>query len=284
MNAALWYKTMREGRWLLLGSGAFLFGFHLIQVYVTSFFTTSKFHFLLKHVMPKELKDLFPVPPEVAATPLGRLAIGYEDPVVVVLLSSWAIARGSDAVAGELGRGTMEMLLAQPVRRTTVLGIQAAFTLFGLAVLATCGWLGTLTGTSIFELEMPVDATILLGPALNLFSLGVFLAGLTTLISSAGRYRGRTIGLVVGIYFIQTIFKILSKTVPDLESWRRLSILTLFEPQVMAYRLWPDVLEEASRESWEILCFNNGILILSGLLCYVLAAIVFSRRDLPAPL
>ena len=49
----------------------------------------------------------------------------------------FAIARGSDVVSGELGRGTLEMLLAQPVSRLQVLYTQAAVTLVCLLLL--CG-------------------------------------------------------------------------------------------------------------------------------------------------
>ena len=42
----------------------------------------------------------------------------------------------------------------------------------------------------------------------NFFALGLFLAGLTTLVSSWDRYRWRTIGIVVTFYIAFTIVKI----------------------------------------------------------------------------
>ena len=39
------------------------------------------------------------------------------DPVVVLTATVWGVTRGSDAVSGQLERGTLEMILAQPVRR-----------------------------------------------------------------------------------------------------------------------------------------------------------------------
>ena len=44
----------------------------------------------------------------------------YVHPLVLFSAVIWAIMRGSDCVSGEIGRGTMEMLLAQPVRRTSL--------------------------------------------------------------------------------------------------------------------------------------------------------------------
>ena len=40
------------------------------------------------------------------ATSLGRISMAYVDPVVVFAATVWGIGRGSDAVSGEIGRGT----------------------------------------------------------------------------------------------------------------------------------------------------------------------------------
>ncbi|MFO0947626.1 MAG: ABC transporter permease subunit [Planctomycetota bacterium] len=38
------------------------------------------------------------------------------------------MTRGSDAIAGEIDRGTMEVLLAQPIRRSTIIVTHAVVT------------------------------------------------------------------------------------------------------------------------------------------------------------
>ena len=45
------------------------------------------------------------------------LSVGYVHPLVQTILWIWAIGRASGAVAGEVDRGTMDLLLAQPVSR-----------------------------------------------------------------------------------------------------------------------------------------------------------------------
>ena len=81
--------------------------------------------------LPAFVKKLMPVPIEVLASERGRLAFAYDHPLVALTMTVWAFARGSDAVSGELNRGTLEMVLAQPVRRTTVLLTHAAVTVAG---------------------------------------------------------------------------------------------------------------------------------------------------------
>ena len=52
---------------------------------------------------------------------LDRLSISYVHPLTQTLLCVWAVGRSSGAVAGELDRGTMELLLAQPVPRRNLI-------------------------------------------------------------------------------------------------------------------------------------------------------------------
>ena len=45
----------------------------------------------------------------------------YEEPMIYMIMTIWCVARSSDVVSGELGRGTMEILLSQPVSRRQAL-------------------------------------------------------------------------------------------------------------------------------------------------------------------
>src|SRR6516162_9707568 len=49
--------------------------------------------------------------------PRDALTIGYVHPVVQAILCIWAVGRAAGGIAGEIDRGTMELLLAQPVPR-----------------------------------------------------------------------------------------------------------------------------------------------------------------------
>ncbi len=49
--------------------------------------------------------------------PTDFLAIGMLHPIVLVLCLVWGVGRAAGAVAGELDRGTMELLMSQPVPR-----------------------------------------------------------------------------------------------------------------------------------------------------------------------
>jgi ABC-2 type transport system permease protein len=254
----------------------------------------------------------------------GRIALAFDEPIVVFGISIFAIARGSDAVSGELNRGTLELLLAQPVSRLQVLYSQAAVTIACLALIAISTWCGTWCGiqvTSIKEsvpppklrlpfvpeislpiqsnekIETPmrdkVDPADFVPGVVNLFCFAAAVAGVSTLASSLDRYRWRTIGIVTGLYIVSMIFKIVGLAFPAHFGWlRSLSFMTAYEPQKFIA-----LAARAPEQAWSLARYAedgaflepgplgyNLILLAIAAAGYIAAGVVFHRRDLPAPL
>ena len=87
----------------------------------------------------------------------------YDEPIVILCIVIWCISRGSDVVSGELGRGTLEMVLSQPVSRTRLLLSHALVSILGLALLCLLVWAGIGAGvraTTIKETIPPPTVTI----------------------------------------------------------------------------------------------------------------------------
>ncbi|MGL4463385.1 MAG: ABC transporter permease subunit, partial [Planctomycetia bacterium] len=127
---ALLRKNWNDARWLLFGSAGLLASFAFVYVQMTTKIDLGAFSFFLDK-LPPNFKRLSSIPIDTIATPGGMISLLWVDPVVVFTSLTWAVARGSDSISGEIGRGTMEVLLAQPYRRATVLATQAAVTVFG---------------------------------------------------------------------------------------------------------------------------------------------------------
>src|SRR5690242_13021996 len=145
MNWPLFKKSLRDARWLLVGCVALIFFFCWLEVWLTTKVRMSDVRVILGKV-PPIVRRMSPVPIEDLFTNAGRIAAGFEHPIVLVLAAIWGVGRGSDAVSGELGRGTMEMLLAQPVRRLHILTSQGVATILGAVLIASASWLGTAVG------------------------------------------------------------------------------------------------------------------------------------------
>ncbi len=322
MNQALWRKSIGEARLLLLSSGLLMFAFCWVRVWIVSLLPTDRFRTIVEQF--REFERFLPVPFEQLFTYPGRIALTYDELIVVMCVAIWAIARGSDAVAGELERGTMEVVLAQPVSRLKVLATQAAVTITGIAMLALASWLGIYAGihtTSVKEAVTPpqlmlpmlgmmppaqllegemrsvpmstkVDAADMWPAAVNLFALGFFVAGLSTLCSSADRYRWRTIGVVTAIYVVQLIMKIVGLASEQYRWLLKLTFFTAYDPERFVsiavntpHNAWHPVLVDDTGQ-WTGLGPLGFDMLLVGLgaVAYVAAAWIFCRRDLPAPL
>ena len=98
------------------------------------------------------------VPLSELATPAGHVAVAFAHPIILFGTAIWAIARGSDCVSGEIGRGTMEMLLAQPVSRTKIFATHALATILGALLLAAAAWCGIAMGLATTSLGEDVSA------------------------------------------------------------------------------------------------------------------------------
>lgn len=276
MKRALFWKSLSDARWLLGSCALLLFVFHFLVVWIVSIIDLKNLGELLGYLgdFGKLVERVLPIPITEMTSPVGMLAVSYTDPVVLFTATYWAISRGSDAVSGELDRGTFEMVLAQPISRLTALVIPAAATTLGALALVAAGWLGIAGGLLFIDVGQPVSPFKFLPSAANLFCFTFFVAGLTTMVSSLHSYRWQTIGWVGGFYVAQLIIKVIARM-------GRIDWLTYFT-FFGAYE--PAVMVTQPQGAADVMLRYNGLYLVLGLASYVIAAFVFCRRDLPPPL
>lgn len=273
-NRALWRKAFSDARLLMAFLTVLLFVFNWLFVYLSSLIELGPLAVFLQ-TLPPSFEKLSGVPFASVATPVGRISAAYVDPIVLFSTTIWAVGRGSDAVSGEIGRGTMEMLIAQPVRRLSVLASQATMTTIGSLVLAAACLAGTAMGVATVPLSEEVTWRPFLPGVINLFAMMFFLQGVATLFSSADSYRWRTIGLVGAFYMVELVLKVIGRLVERFEWLMYFTFATACEPQAL-------VIDSAG--AWALSWRYDGVLIGVGLACYAVAAAIFCHRDLPAPL
>jgi ABC-2 type transport system permease protein len=274
MNRALWIKAVADARLLLAGLTLLMFGFNWLFVWLTSLVELGAFGIFLQ-ALPREFESLVGVPFAKVATTTGRIAMAYIDPVVIFTMVSWSLARGSDAVSGEIGRGTMELLLSQPLSRLSLLTTHAVVTTVGSLILAAAAWLGTCQGLAATGLMKQVEPRHFIPGAVNLFAATFFLTAVTTLVSAFDNQRWRTLGIVGAFYIVELLLKIVARMAPKFDRLMYVTFLGAFEPQKLA--IYPET-------AWQASLRCDGTLIGLGLVAYVAAAFVFSHRDIPAPL
>ncbi|MEX2140238.1 MAG: ABC transporter permease subunit [Pirellulales bacterium] len=274
-NRALWTKAARESWGLLASLAVLLFAFAWVYVWLISKIELPVlFQFLTAGL--KDLERLSGVPFKDVATPEGRIALAFVDPLVHLGVIVWAISRGSDAVSGELERGTLEMLLAQPVSRLSIYLSKAVVAVIGLVLISIALWGGLAVGITLIVKDTDrVWPAMYVPPTINVFGLGFAMAGIAALVSSWDRYRWRTIGVMGAFYAVAVILKVIARMALGWEPVGYASIFWPFEPQRMVAN---------NAAAWPLLIEYNTPLILVGLVSYIAGAVIFCRRDLPAPL
>lgn len=307
--------------WLLFAAcGATLFSFAWVRVWVVSLLDMSQFTTILDQF--RQYEKFAPIEFDALVTYSGRVGMTFDEPVVIFCIVVWCISRGSDVVAGELGRGTLEMILAQPIRRRTLMASHAAVSVAGLLGLCLLVWTGITIGifnTTVTEavpapsitipyinFQVPlaaqtdetitvplaerVDTKLFAASVVHLFSFGFFLLGLASLASALDRYRWRAVGTVVGFYVIQLVMFGLGKATESLQWLLSLSFFSCYKPQKMTQLGNREGLSAA----WDFATpLETGflppmvyplILLGFGAAFYIAATIILERRDLPAPL
>jgi len=277
MNRVLWRKAVSDAWLQLLASSVLLVLFAWVFVWLMSFFQPGAMLTILK-LLPRFVEPMLGVPVDELASMTGRLSVLYVHVITLLVTIGWAVGRGSDAVSGEISRGTMDLLLSLPLRRASVILVSAITTAAGAAILALSVWIGTWIGVALVRLPQPAEPWRLLPGVLNLATMTFCLAGLTTLLSSWDHDRWRTIWLAGGLFAASSILKMVARMGgPEsrLDYLSYLSFLTAFEPQQLIL-----LSAEVTRSmAW----WYNGTLIGVGLTAYLFAAVIFTCRDIPSP-
>ena len=274
-NTAIWRKTWGDQRVLLLSFAALWTAFPWIYLWLSAQIPMNAFQEVLLRAIPEDWQRLSGVPFSEVATHAGRVALAFVDPVVVLAATVWGITRGSDAVSGQLERGTMEMILAQPVTRLAVFVTQALATTAGAALLCGVLYAAVYTAVAFGPWAGLVSPTRFIPAAANVFGLMVCMAGIAACVSAFDSHRWRTIGILCGFYVFSILAKLVGRLSSSLDWVGYLSILNAYEPQ----RLVGD-----PAASWRLLGVYDGVLLGLGITAYFVGAAVFARRDLPAPL
>jgi ABC-2 type transport system permease protein len=237
---------------------------------------------------------------------MDMMSVGYVHPTMQTLFCIWAIGRAAGAIVGEIDRGTMELLLAQPLPRSRVILAHFLVDLIVIPLLALSMWGGTYLGTYLVgpielsskELEtLPFKVSVnpemlridpaAFGPALwNVGALIFAISGYTIWLSARGRFRARTLGIAVLVTLLQFLVNVLGQLWEPVAMLRPFTVFFYFQPQVIILsQKWTVDLGTVWNDGRPWFSVNVLVVLFSvGGLGYLMALRKFVRRDLPAPL
>lgn len=269
---ALFRRNLGEARWLLLTLCFALFGLSWLFVFATHRNEVelhkpggSLRRAAMLRGMGGPATDLSTGAIEVSFWGTPLLVV----PLVVVI---WAISRGSTCVAGEIERGTLDMILSRPITRFAFLGSQVLAAIVGFLLLALALLAGHWVGAYYNSLRTTPTVAVLVRPLLNLVALGFAVYGYAALCSTLDLVRWRPTLLASGATLAGFIVPIIANLNALVDNYKWLENCSIFK----AYNPVEAVVKG------DTLAFNAGILGLVGTIGLALGVISFLRRDLPA--
>jgi ABC-2 type transport system permease protein len=293
MSRTLWLKVLRDLRWPLLLVGLLLFAFQMLWARITDRIVAELLPAFQKQRIDVDFiaRTLFRGTGQIIQTimggemihlnnPMEMLTIAYVHPFTQICFCVWAIGRAAGALAGEMDKGTMELLLAQPISRRQVVLSHLAADLVMIPLLCLFIIAGTALGVraiGLREVEVERFAGALFNVAALLFAIG----GYTLALSAIGRFRWRVMSVALGVTLVQFLVNLLGQLWDVLEPWRQLTVFYYYQPQaIILHQHWT-----AHSVFWP---FGDvhvvAVLLIVGALGYAVALEAFAQRDLPAPL
>jgi len=199
----------------------------------------------------------------------GSIALGFIHPIMIILVSVFAVGFATSSIAGERQRGTLEVLLARPVSRRSVYVTLAVSVAGFIAITVAAFLLGGALGATVAGVADELAAERLPILWLNgVLMFGSFAAiGLAASVSSdrLAPALGVTVGILVVMYFLD----VLGSLWPDAE---------VLQPYSLFHYLQAKAILVGQADA-----FNFGLLGAVVAAGVVYALVVFPRRDLAAP-
>lgn len=269
MNPAIFRKALRDSGWLVLLVPIALVVFEVLVVRALSESGSESAGYwlhrpftkrLLKMLLGSELGDI---------TPTTLVTIGLAHPLLYALNWTLLLSVATRMTAGEIDRGTADLLLTLPVSRLTVyVSCSALWILAGIPASVA-----PLLGVYIGEWWAPLWEPVTFGPlwllALNLLAMYLAVGGLTMLVSSAVSRRGSAIAVVLAGLLGSFLLNFLAAIWPAAERIAFLGLLHYYHP---------------------LPCIREGLVPVRdlvvlgsvGVVAWLVGALTYCRRDIPA--
>jgi len=222
---------------------------------------------------PEYNKILEAWPPELTYTVLGEFA-DYSSPegflnssvfflTAPLLFLIFTIAFGSNAIAGEEERGTMDLLLANPLPRWRVVLEKFAALVVLTMVLAFALWLGLAIGAVAVDMDIRLErvAEATLSGAL----LGLAFGALALALGCARGKRGLSIGVTATLGLAAYLLNSLAPITEAVKPYRKLSLFYYF------------IGADPLANGWNL--GHVAVLVGVTVVFLAVAVIAFARRD-----
>ena len=268
MSVILW-NTLKAHRWPTLAMAALLLGLGvLIVASYDSFGPEGNPEFYEQ--IPKAMAALMKAEGNLllASGPEGFIAIGFRHPVFLIIVAAFGIGTASAAMAREIERRTVLLILARPLPRYHLVLGKGLGSLLGLVVLVAALLVGSFIGIATQGLDgIKVDLLLIMG--FNALCLGLAIAGYAYLISALSSDGSRVNLLATGVTVAFFFLDFISDLFDVLDPVGLLSVFKYFDP-----------VNVAIDGSFPVA--HISVLLTIAAMTFGSALLVFQRRDISA--
>ena len=197
----------------------------------------------------------------------GLIAIGYNHPLVLTLYMLFAVGVPTGMLAGEVQKGTMELILCRHVTKNHVYICAGLITITGMFVLVMVMFCGTVVATNIYEFGRDVPLYSFFKAAINGGILASAVGGIA-LMSAACFQRNTAVWVTVTYLIVNYFVSIIAVWWPRMKFLKPVTIFYYVNGQkIFREGGWP--------------LDDMAVLISILFISTFLGGIIWSRRDLP---
>ena len=206
--------------------------------------------------------------PVAMLSPTSVSAFIFTPPLMWSLTIIFTISLMSGVLAGEIDRGTMDLLAALPLSRTAVYNSVGIVGLLMILPMCWTLWLGVSAGKEIAgAAEVRMDSLIRV--TWQLCAAQVLIVSFSLCASAVSQRRGSAVAIAFFLVFYAFLLNVLRTLWPGLNVLRWTDFLYYFQPM-------PVVRDEAYR--WK----DIAVLLIASAVWWIAGLVWFTRRDIPA--
>lgn len=168
--------------------------------------------------MPPALRAMFAAEGVDISTPAGYLNVELFTFVLPLVVFAVAVTLGSSATAGEEERGTLELLLANPIARWRVVLEKALATAFASGFVVIVVFVSLVTTAAISDIDLRLDRVA--AALISVWLLGIAVAGVAMLVGALTGSRMLSMGIAFAVGVLGFFVNALAPLVDLLDDWR----------------------------------------------------------------
>lgn len=263
-------RTLRDYAGLWLGTAVILFAFVNLFMYAIHATPIGQqgADFLKLPFIRRILTVMLGTDPLEMLTATGISAFAFTHPLTWTLLVAFCLTMTSGMIAGEMDRGTMDLLATLPISRTRLFNTVGLSTICMLIPLCWIIWLGVKSGATIAKAE-GVRLDVLVRVTWHLCAVCVVIASFSTAISSMCPRRGTAVAVSFFLVFYAFVLNVLRAL------WTGLDLLKWTD--FLYYYPTMQVVRQEAYQWWDL-----GVLMFASAVWWMVGLVAFIRRDIPA--